>query len=317
MTVEAKPLHPDASSALRDRLTQMQARVSGRLKLGLHAKFTRYGLRRDLAVPITNPSAKIPIAVRPLQQDTDLGPLFSFDGSHDPAEKLEVAWRRAFVDKGARGGFVAVDQRSGTPCFVQWLFGSQNNDFIQRLGGFPVLSPQEALLENAYTPPGYRGFGIMSAAMALIAERATEIGARHVLTFVDQYNIASLKGCQRAGFHPQRLHHRTRLGFGLIQLGSFRHAARRRPEANREILIEAARHGGRLRVPAFRLLQQLSVKTEALARHDRFMKADRRTRHAVQFRTEQRAAPGPRSPLCYGLNCRLRGIVRSRATCLW
>jgi RimJ/RimL family protein N-acetyltransferase len=47
--------------------------------------------------------------------------------------------------------------------------------------------------------------GIMSAAMALIAERATEVGARHVLTFVDQHNIASLKGCQRAGFHPQRL----------------------------------------------------------------------------------------------------------------
>lgn len=80
MTVQATPLHPDAGSALRDRLTQMQIRVSGRLKLGLHAEFTRYGLRRDLAVPITNPSAKIPIAVRPLQQDTDLGPLFSFDG---------------------------------------------------------------------------------------------------------------------------------------------------------------------------------------------------------------------------------------------
>ncbi len=221
MTVQETPLHPDAGSALRDRLAQMHTRVSGRLKLGLLAKFTRYGLRRDLAVPITNPSAKIPIAVRPLQQDTDLGPLFFFNGPRDPAEKLEVAWRRAFVDKGARGGFVAVDQRSGTPCFVQWLFGSQDNDFIKRLGGFPVLAPQEALLENAYTPPSYRGFGIMSAAMALIAERATEVGARYVQTFVDQHNIPSLKGCQRAGFHPQLLHHRTRLGFGLITRDRF------------------------------------------------------------------------------------------------
>lgn len=218
MTVQAAPLHAGAGSTFSDRLAQIQTRVNGRLKLGLHAKFTRYGLCRDLALPITNPSAKIPIAVRPLQ-DTDLGLLFSVDCSRDPAEKLELAWRRAFVDKGARGGFVAVDQRSGTPCYVQWLFGSQNNDFIQRLGGFPVLEPQEALLENAYTPPGYRG--LMSAAMALIAERATEKGAHHVLTFVDQLNIASLKGCQRAGFHPQRLHHRTRLGFGLINRDRF------------------------------------------------------------------------------------------------
>ena len=105
--VQAAPLHADAGSTFRDRLARIQTRVNGRLKLGLHAKFTRYGLCRDLALPITNPSAKIPIAVRPLQ-DTDLGLLFSVDCSRDPAEKLELAWRRAFVDKGAqrrlRGG---------------------------------------------------------------------------------------------------------------------------------------------------------------------------------------------------------------------
>lgn len=220
MTVQAAPLHAGAGSTFRDRLAQIQTRVNGRLKLGLHAKFTRYGLCRDLALPITNPSAKIPIAVRPLQ-DVDLGSLFSADCSRDPAENLELAWRRAFIDKGAHGGFVAVDQRSGTPCYVQWLLGAKNNDFIQRLGGFPVLEPQEALLENAYTPPGYRGLGIMSAAMALIAERATDVGAHHVLTFVDLLNIASLKGCQRAGFHPQRLHHRTRFCFGLVNRDHF------------------------------------------------------------------------------------------------
>ncbi len=61
----------------------------------------------------------------------------------------------------------------------------------------------------------------MSAAMALIAERATDIGARHVLTFVGDINIASLKGCQRAGFNPRMLHHRTVLGFGMITQDRF------------------------------------------------------------------------------------------------
>jgi RimJ/RimL family protein N-acetyltransferase len=83
---------------------------------------------------------------------------------------------------------------------VQWLLGVRDNDFIARLGGFPALEADQALLENAYTPPAFRGLGIMPAAMAAIAEHASELGARYVLTFVDQHNIASLKGCQRAGF---------------------------------------------------------------------------------------------------------------------
>jgi RimJ/RimL family protein N-acetyltransferase len=221
MTAEPAQLYVHGESTLRNRLAQMQTRVAGRLKLGLYAKSSRYGLCRDLALSIEKPSAKIPIAVRPLREG-DLASLLSLDASQsNQGERLEVAWRRAFVDKGARGGFVAIDQRSETPCYVQWLFGSRDNDFIQRLGGFPVLEAHEALLENAYTPPNYRGLGIMSAAMALIAERASEIGARHVLTFVDDHNIASLKGCQRAGFYPQMLHHRTRLGFGLITRDRF------------------------------------------------------------------------------------------------
>jgi RimJ/RimL family protein N-acetyltransferase len=219
MTDQAAPL-ADEGSALRERLKQLQIRIGGRLNLGLHAKFTRYGLRRDLTLPITNPTAKIPIAVRPLQE-ADLRPLFSLEGSSPPAEKLEVAWRKAFVDKGARGGYVAVDQRNGTPCYVQWLFGEKDNDFVKQLKGFPVLKAHEALLENAYTPVAYRGLGIMAAGMALIAERGADIGAREVITFVNLENIPSLKGCQRAGFYPDLLHHRTRLAFGLITRDHF------------------------------------------------------------------------------------------------
>ena len=40
----------------------------------------------------------------------------------------------------------------------------------------------------------------MSTAMASIAERGTDLGARWVLTFVGTENTASLKGCARAGF---------------------------------------------------------------------------------------------------------------------
>jgi RimJ/RimL family protein N-acetyltransferase len=63
------------------------------------------------------------------------------------------------------------------------------------------------LLEGAYTPEAYRGKGIMGAAMAEIATRAAEHGARWVITFVDAHNEASLKGCVRAGFIPYLKRH--------------------------------------------------------------------------------------------------------------
>ncbi|MBX9847196.1 MAG: GNAT family N-acetyltransferase [Xanthobacteraceae bacterium] len=208
------------NAAFGGRLGNFTARVGGRLRLGLSAKFRRYGLRRDLTLFFENPVAKISIAIRPLQS-RDLASLFASNNASDSAERLEIAWRRAFVDKGARGGFVAVDSRNDLPCYVQWLFGARDNEFIRKLGGFPPLQSDQALLENAYTPPAYRGLGIMSAAMALIAERAIDLGAHEVQTFVDEHNIASLKGCQRAGFHPHLLHYRTRLCFGLITRDSF------------------------------------------------------------------------------------------------
>jgi RimJ/RimL family protein N-acetyltransferase len=159
--------------------------------------------------------------LRPLDE-RDLPALFGHVGTAtELAERLEVAWRHAFVEKGARGGFVAVDERSDTPCYVQWLFSARDNDFIKKLGGFPPLAADEALLENAYTPPAYRGLGVMAAAMARIAERASDFAARKVITFVATDNVASLKGCQRAGFHPYLLHHRLRLGFGLVTRDTF------------------------------------------------------------------------------------------------
>ena len=225
MTIQAT--HPDTATRppLADWLAEKSARLSGRLALGLHTTLTRYGLNRDLAVPLVNPTAKIPIEVRRLEP-RDVAALFSAGDAAAGAppsaqEKAEVAVRRNFLAQGAHNGFVAIDQRNGAPCYVQWLFGARDNAFVARLKGFPVLAPHQALLENAYTPPAYRGFGIMSAAMALIAERAADIGALHVLTFVGLDNIASLKGCQRAGFNPLLLHRSTRIGFGTIRRDRF------------------------------------------------------------------------------------------------
>jgi RimJ/RimL family protein N-acetyltransferase len=203
----------------RASLSQLGIRISGRVGLGVYRRSLRYGLCRDLHTTIQNPTAKIPIAIRPMLP-ADL-PLLLSPEQPNGRERLEATRRRAFADRRPTGCFVAVDQRDGTPCYMQWLLGPADNPFIRQMGGFPDLHDHEALLENAYTPIAYRGLGIMSAAMALLAEKADTFGADHVLTFVEHDNVASLKGCQKAGFFPHLLQCRLQIGYGLFARDRF------------------------------------------------------------------------------------------------
>jgi len=199
---------------------RLKQRIAERLQQGVYGQFRRYGLRRDLQQKLAPPSAKIPIAVRPLLP-ADLDILLPLQGG-PASEQNEIIWRRDFYRQKPEGCYVAVDLRDDSPCYMQWLLGANDNRLIATIGGFPALAQNEALLEHAYTPPSHRGLGIMSSAMALIAERAADIGARHVLTFVEEKNIASLKGCHRAGFSPHLLHRRTQIGFGTFVRHSFK-----------------------------------------------------------------------------------------------
>jgi GNAT superfamily N-acetyltransferase len=92
----------------------------------------------------------------------------------------------------------------GKVCYMQWLIAPVSNDRIAAQWGdlFQPLAKDEALLEGAYTSHAYRGQGIMPHAMARIAEQAGAFGARWVNTFVGLSNVASLKGCKKAGFAP-------------------------------------------------------------------------------------------------------------------
>ena len=184
-----------------------------------------YGLRRDLDLPLAEFEAKTPITVRPASSE-DMAHLVPSDLSAlSRKDRVEVNTRRGFMDERLGTCFVAIDRDKNVPCYFQWLMTEADNDTIQRLfpkAWFPRLQPGEALLENAYTPPAYRGRGIMSAAMARIALRAADLGCRHVITFVESTNIPSLRGCRKAGFEPYLMREERRLVFGLVRLRRFR-----------------------------------------------------------------------------------------------
>ena len=182
-----------------------------------YSNSTSFGMRRDLSIPFSGPQAKLPITVRSLAADDDLSALEPTPGiSAD-----EAFWRltqRRLLASGLETCYVAVSPE-GKVAYMQWLIPASENSRLRSVFGnlYPVLAPDEALLEGAYTPDAFRGKGIMGAAMAQIAERARDSGARWVITFVDAHNEASIKGCARAGFQTYvRRNERFRLFFRQV-----------------------------------------------------------------------------------------------------
>ncbi len=197
--------------------------IGKRIASRLYEEWLSYGLQRDLSIAFEPPKARIPISIRELR-DTDIPHLFPEDTSALPREEqLEIAARRAHLSANIPTCYVAIDLRNDTPCYAQWLMGPKQNEKIQGFfkGRFPCLRADEALLENAYTPVEYRGKGIMPTAMAMIAERAIEMGCRYVLTFVARDNVPSLKGCTKAGFSPHLVRHDTRILFHMLKRRRF------------------------------------------------------------------------------------------------
>lgn len=210
---------PGSNGPATGRFAGLLGKVRDRLREGPYAIQVSLGLRRDLAVPMAPPPARIPLGLRDFRRD-DLATLFPAGCAPSGwRERADVLWRLRMVERGAFASrcFVAVDERSGSPCHIQWLTERGYSDEIRRAGALPTLAVDEALLENAYTPPGHRGLGVMAAAVSLIADRAAAAGTRHLVAFVDVGNLPSLAAARRAGMSPWSVRTRRKYGFGLVR----------------------------------------------------------------------------------------------------
>jgi len=155
--------------------------------------------------------------VRPLAATDDLSSLHPEPGITSDEAFFRLTQRR-LLRSGLHTCYVAIAP-DGKLCYMQWVIPASENERLRGFFGnlYPLIGRDEALLEGAYTPMAFRGKGIMGAAMAQVAERAAEFGARWVITFVDQQNAASIKGCLRAGFTPYlRRHEKFRLFYRQV-----------------------------------------------------------------------------------------------------
>jgi hypothetical protein len=161
------------------------------------------GLRRDMDVPFLAPDAQFPISIRPFRE-SDLSTILDLEGPDVPSDEIRDRMaRRDIVSHRFSSCYVAVTG-DDQPCFIQWaMYPSEHETMRGAFGApFPTLADDEVLLEGAFTPGTFRGRKVMPAAMARIAECEAKDGGHSIITFVQKDNIPSLKGCERAGFHP-------------------------------------------------------------------------------------------------------------------
>jgi hypothetical protein len=172
------------------------------LRRRLGSQSCAYGLRRDLTLPFEAPRAKIPVHVRAATA-TDERALRTVDPDTTGQDLYELRSRVRMLEAGLGTCYAAVGDDDRT-LYVQWLIPASDNDLVQAHfgGAFPVLGPDEALLEGAFTFASTRGLRVMPEAMTRIAEKGAYLGARWLVTFVTTDNLPSLKGCERAGFSP-------------------------------------------------------------------------------------------------------------------
>lgn len=173
----------------------------------LYSNRIAFGLKRDLFHHTTMPAAELDISIRPLRL-ADVSQLFSSSGNESGEAVRNRIRRLRHINAGISTCYVAVDE-SDRPLYIQWLMGADENERIQEhFGGeYPELKQDEMLMENLFTVEAHRGRRIMPCALWQIAEIAREQKARRVVAFVGSDNVASLKGCSRAGLRPYLVRH--------------------------------------------------------------------------------------------------------------
>ena len=167
------------------------AALAGELAKRMFSNKESYLLRRDLTVPFNPAPPKQPIEIRPIRES-------------DKAEILKARpGRLAILRANIPTCYLAVTA-SGEICYMQWLIEPKNIERFKPFfdGELKNLAKDEVLLEFAYTFEKFRGQKIMGAAMAAIAEKGLQSGARYAVTYVQKDNIAAIKGCALANFYP-------------------------------------------------------------------------------------------------------------------
>ena len=189
------------------RYAVLLARVGGpkvffrQLKRQVYSRATFIGLEKNLNTKCAPVPCQVEYSLQ-LASEKDMEEVVQKAKTESKDSAHELVQRSWFYEFGFHDCYIARTIDTGELCFMQCLISKKYDNLLNQgfKYWFPKLKEDEAILENAYTFEKYRGKRIMPSVMVKLSELASSKGYKRVITYVEQDNIASLKGCQRAGF---------------------------------------------------------------------------------------------------------------------
>jgi GNAT superfamily N-acetyltransferase len=126
-------------------------------------------------------------------------------GGLGPDDRREIIARLLFYKAGFHNLFGIRDGQRVV--YVQWLVVPEDNPVIQHSypNRYLLLRPNEAMVENAFALPAFRGRGLYPYAMHMILAEARDRGLTRVVTYIRKTNLASLTQTIQMGFRICRL----------------------------------------------------------------------------------------------------------------
>lgn len=167
----------------------------------IYSKAVFVGLEKDLKKENPHVACKISFRLH-RASEMDIDEVIVKAKAEAGDDVHELIQRKWFWDSGFRECYISRTENDNDLCYLQWLVSRAdaeaiNNGFTGRL---PGLRDDEILIENAYTFRQYRGKMIYPAVMTQLAAQARDRGFKRMLVYVREDNMASLRGCDRAGF---------------------------------------------------------------------------------------------------------------------
>ena len=137
------------------------------------------------------------------------------DRTLDRLERHEAARRLVMLETDLKTCYVVEDAERNVR-FLQWLVPAAENEKLQMYFGdwYPMLAPDEGLMESAYVFPKYRGTGVLAYAVKRILDVASRSGMKRIVTMIPSWNSNSLASFLKLGFQPHQIRVERRC-FGL------------------------------------------------------------------------------------------------------
>jgi len=189
------------------RFATLLLRIAGptillvQLKRQIYSRGVFLGLEKDLRTDGYHVTSGVDYRLG-VASPEDIQEVFENAKRESRESAIELIQRIWFYDAGFHNCYVARTADSNELCYMQWMLSCADSDLIVSSfdGKFPRLGDDEVLLENAYTFEKFRGKRVMPAVELELADIARQKGFKRMITYVREDNIASLKGCERAGF---------------------------------------------------------------------------------------------------------------------